>query len=86
MIFSLRRLLILVFLGLLPLAAQAQTFNQDMFRSPQSTGATTGAPVAPAGAPSGYPTVNSRFIGRACAKCHANLHGSNSPSGAYFIR
>ncbi len=45
-----------------------------------------GVGQAPVGAPSGYPTVNSRFIGRACAKCHANLHGSNSPSGAYFIR
>jgi DmsE family decaheme c-type cytochrome len=45
-----------------------------------------GVSVAPAGAPSGFPTVNSRFIGRSCAKCHANIHGSNSPSGAYFIR
>ena len=45
-----------------------------------------GVPAAPAGSPSGYPTVNSRFIGRACTKCHLNIHGSNSPSGAYFVR
>lgn len=45
-----------------------------------------GARVAPAGAPSGYPTVNSRFIGKACKNCHLNIHGSNSPSGAYFVR
>jgi predicted CXXCH cytochrome family protein len=45
-----------------------------------------GVPVAPTGAPSGYPTVNSRFIEKSCKNCHVNLHGSNSPSGAYFIR
>lgn len=45
-----------------------------------------GARVAPAGAPSGYPTVNSRFVEKNCKNCHLNLHGSNSPSGAYFVR
>lgn len=45
-----------------------------------------GARVAPAGAPSGFPTANARFIGKACKNCHANIHGSNSPSGAYFVR
>lgn len=45
-----------------------------------------GVPTAPPGSPSGYPTVNSRFIGRSCSKCHTNIHGSNSPSGAYFVR
>lgn len=45
-----------------------------------------GARVAPAGAPSGYPTVNSRFVEKNCKNCHLNLHGSNSPSGAFFIR
>jgi len=45
-----------------------------------------GVTLAPTGAPSGYPTVNSRFVGRSCAQCHLNIHGSNSPSGAYFIR
>jgi len=45
-----------------------------------------GVPVAPTGAPSGYPTVNSRFVGRSCMNCHINIHGSNSPSGAYFVR
>ena len=41
---------------------------------------------APAGAPSGYPTANSRFIEKSCKNCHLNIHGSNSPSGAYFVR
>jgi DmsE family decaheme c-type cytochrome len=45
-----------------------------------------GVPVAPPGAPSGYPTVNSRFIERSCRSCHVKLHGSNHPSGAYFVR
>jgi len=45
-----------------------------------------GVPVAPAGAPSGYPTVNSRFIERSCRSCHVKIHGSNHPSGAYFVR
>jgi DmsE family decaheme c-type cytochrome len=45
-----------------------------------------GVPVAPTGAPSGYPTANSRFIEKSCKNCHVNLHGSNSPSGAFFIR
>ncbi len=45
-----------------------------------------GVPVAPPGSPSGYPTVNSRFVERACRTCHVKLHGSNHPSGAYFVR
>ena len=45
-----------------------------------------GARIAPTGAPSGYPTANSRFVEKSCKNCHVNLHGSNSPSGAYFIR
>jgi DmsE family decaheme c-type cytochrome len=45
-----------------------------------------GVQLAPAGAASGYPTVGSRFIGRSCRNCHFNLHGSNHPSGAYFLR
>ncbi len=45
-----------------------------------------GVPIAPTGAPTGYPTVNSRFVGRSCLNCHINIHGSNSPSGAYFTR
>jgi len=45
-----------------------------------------GVRVAPPGAPSGYPTANSRFIEKSCKNCHVNIHGSNSPSGAYFIR
>jgi DmsE family decaheme c-type cytochrome len=45
-----------------------------------------GARVAPTGAPSGYPLAGSRFVEKSCKNCHVNLHGSNSPSGAYFIR
>ena len=45
-----------------------------------------GVPVAPPGAPSGYPTVNSRFIERACRTCHVKIHGTNHPSGAFFVR
>ena len=45
-----------------------------------------GVRVAPTGAPSGYPIVNSRWVEKSCKNCHVNLHGSNSPSGAYFIR
>ncbi|MFA6312416.1 MAG: SLBB domain-containing protein [Sterolibacterium sp.] len=41
MAFSLRRVLISVFLGLLPLATQAQTLGQDVFRSQQSADATS---------------------------------------------
>ena len=32
------------------------------------------------------PTVNSRFVEKSCKNCHVNIHGSNSPSGAYFVR
>jgi DmsE family decaheme c-type cytochrome len=45
-----------------------------------------GVQVAPPGSPSGYPTVNSRFIERSCRTCHVKIHGSNHPSGAYFVR
>ncbi len=45
-----------------------------------------GVPIAPTGAPTGYPTRNIRFVGRGCINCHINIHGSNSPSGAYFSR
>ena len=45
-----------------------------------------GARIAPTGAPSGYPTANSRFVEKSCKNCHVNVHGSNSPSGAYFVR
>jgi DmsE family decaheme c-type cytochrome len=45
-----------------------------------------GVPVAPPGSPSGYPTVNSRFIERSCRTCHVKIHGTNHPSGAFFVR
>ncbi len=43
MALSLRRLLTVVFLGLLPLASPAQTLGQDIFRSQQTTGAASQA-------------------------------------------
>ncbi len=45
-----------------------------------------GVAVAPTGAPSGYPTIGSRFVEKSCRNCHVNVHGSNSPSGAFFLR
>jgi DmsE family decaheme c-type cytochrome len=45
-----------------------------------------GVPVLPAGAASTYPLSNGRFIEKSCKNCHVNLHGSNSPSGAFFLR
>jgi DmsE family decaheme c-type cytochrome len=45
-----------------------------------------GVQVAPPGAPTGFPTVNSRFVERSCRTCHVKVHGSNHPSGAYFVR
>ena len=41
--------------------------------------------VAPTGT-SNFPTTNSRMIEKSCKNCHVNLHGSNSPSGAAFLR
>lgn len=42
-----------------------------------------GLPVAPTGT-----TVarSSRNTERGCKQCHLNIHGSNSPSGAFFVR
>jgi DmsE family decaheme c-type cytochrome len=45
-----------------------------------------GATIAPPGAPTGYPVRGSRTIERSCRMCHVQLHGSNHPSGAYFVR
>ena len=45
-----------------------------------------GVPTAPPGSPSGFPTISSRFIERSCRTCHVKIHGSNHPSGAFFIR
>lgn len=56
------------------------------FGSGDNASTEQGVPVAPPGAPSGYPTVNSRFIERSCRTCHVKLHGSNHPSGAFFLR
>ena len=56
------------------------------FGSGDNASTEKGVQVAPTGSPSGYPTVNSRFIERSCRMCHVKLHGSNHPSGAYFVR
>jgi len=56
------------------------------FGSGDNLSTEAGVRSAPPGAPTGFPTVNSRFIERGCTKCHLNIHGSNSPSGAYFVR
>ena len=52
-----------------------------------------GGVAVPPGAPNQAvtnPTTNqargSRWTGRSCLNCHLNIHGSNSPSGAYFVR
>jgi DmsE family decaheme c-type cytochrome len=42
-----------------------------------------GLPVA---APGSTVTRSSRNTERGCKQCHLAIHGSNSPSGAYFIR
>jgi DmsE family decaheme c-type cytochrome len=56
------------------------------FGSGDNNSTQAGVRIAPPGAPAGFPTVNNRFIERGCTKCHLNIHGSNSPSGAYFVR
>jgi len=56
------------------------------FGSGDNNSTQAGVRIAPPGAPTGFPTVNNRFIERGCTKCHLNIHGSNSPSGAYFVR
>ncbi|MEO8359927.1 MAG: DmsE family decaheme c-type cytochrome [Vicinamibacteria bacterium] len=43
--------------------------------------------LAGASVPSaGVPTVSNRAVEHACKNCHQNVHGSNSPSGAYLGR
>lgn len=42
-----------------------------------------GLPVAP---PGSTVTRSSRNTERGCKQCHLAIHGSNSPSGAYFVR
>jgi DmsE family decaheme c-type cytochrome len=56
------------------------------FGSGDNASTEKGVTVAPPGAPTGYPTVNSRFVERACRTCHVKIHGSNHPSGAFFVR
>jgi hypothetical protein len=29
---------------------------------------------------------SNRVVGRACVNCHAQIHGSNHPAGAQFLR
>ena len=30
--------------------------------------------------------ASNRILGRACVNCHAQIHGSNSPAGHFFLR
>ena len=36
--------------------------------------------------PTGAIITNFRAFSRGCVNCHSQIHGSNNPSGAYFIR
>jgi DmsE family decaheme c-type cytochrome len=56
------------------------------FGSGDNASTEQGVPIAPPGSPSGFPTVNSRFVERACRTCHVKVHGSNHPSGAFLVR
>jgi DmsE family decaheme c-type cytochrome len=39
--------------------------------------------VSNAGQPMGYPN---KTVNRGCANCHAKIHGTNAPSGKFFVR
>lgn len=53
----------------------------------QSSGSFGGAHTIPFGNQFGNPTVNPEMSNqRDCVNCHSEIHGSNSPAGAYFIR
>ncbi len=43
----------------------------------------TGTLTGPARAPMGYPN---KTFNRGCANCHSKIHGSNAPSGTFFLR
>lgn len=58
----------------------AQNTNADRHGTEQG-----GYQVAPPGT-SNFPTINSRMIEKSCNNCHVAVHGSNSPSGAAFLR
>lgn len=49
-----------------------------------------GGTAVAAGAPNPAANTNvargSRWTGRSCLNCHLNIHGSNNPSGAFFVR
>ena len=46
-----------------------------------------GAGTIPGGNPTGTPYVSSMIANqRNCLNCHSQIHGSNSPAGAYFFR
>lgn len=55
--------------------------------SNQSSGTFGGAHTIPFGNQMGNPTVNAEMSNqRDCLNCHSQIHGSNSPAGAYFLR
>jgi DmsE family decaheme c-type cytochrome len=55
--------------------------------SNHSGGAFGGARSIPFGNPIGNPSINAALANnRVCLNCHSQVHGSNSPAGAYFFR
>jgi DmsE family decaheme c-type cytochrome len=58
----------------------------DASRHPGTIYGGAAAWLTPQGTPN--PTVNTRFIARACVNCHVQIHGSNAPGnrGQFFTR
>ena len=44
---------------------------------------TTGVLAGTTGAPTGY---SNKVVNRSCANCHSKIHGTNAPSGKFFVR
>ncbi len=42
-----------------------------------------GSVVSSSGQPTGF---NNKTLNRGCANCHSKIHGSNAPSGKFFVR
>lgn len=55
--------------------------------SNQSSGSFGGAQTIPFGSPNGAHIASAEMSNqRDCLNCHSHIHGSNSPSGAFFLR
>ena len=44
---------------------------------------TTGVLAGTTGQPTGY---SNKVVNRSCANCHSKIHGTNAPSGKFFVR